>query len=177
MAGKFIVIEGGEGSGKDTQIELLKKHFGEERFVFTREPGGTRLGKEVREILLHQKYGEVSESAELFLFFADRAQHVEEVIKPALAAGTTVISNRSYISFLAYQIYGRQQLRWKGPIEQIIATLFEECPITLAVVLDIDPAASFERLRNMGKNLDLIERGGMELHQRTHIGPSACRRD
>jgi dTMP kinase len=151
-------------------MALLREHFGEEGFVYTREPGGTALGKEVREILLHRKLGDVSEPAELFLFFADRAQHVEEVIKPALAAGKTVISNRSYISFLAYQVYGRQQFGWQPLIEQIIAMLFAECPIDLAVVLDVDAAVGLERQKHMGKNPDRIEQGGLALHERIRKG-------
>src|SRR6185437_15520754 len=73
MKGKFIVIEGGDGAGKDTQIELLKKDFPD--FVYTREPGGTPLGKVLREMVLHKSYGELPLLTEAFLFLADRAQH------------------------------------------------------------------------------------------------------
>ena len=107
MKGKFIVIEGGDGAGKDTQIELLKKDFPD--FIYTREPGGTPLGKVLREMVLHKSYGELPLLTEAFLFLADRAQHVAEVVAPALAADKTVVVNRSWVSMMAYQVYGREQ--------------------------------------------------------------------
>src|SRR5271165_6927320 len=105
MRGKFIVIEGGDGAGKDTQIGLLKREFTGEHFIYTREPGGTALGKVLRDMLLYESYGSLPLLTEVFLFLADRAQHVEEVILPALTAGKNVISNRSWVSMVAFQIY------------------------------------------------------------------------
>ncbi len=166
MKGKYIVIEGGEGAGKDTQIELLRKEFGEENFVFTREPGGTRLGKELRGMLLHETHGHVSLPAEIFLFLADRAQHVEEVIKPSLAAGKHVISNRSYISFLAYQMHGRQQFDWQEIFDLSLGKIFKDTPIDLALVLDVPYSIGHERMQKSGRTLDTIERVGEELHGR-----------
>src|SRR5437016_13442588 len=96
MSGKFIVVEGGDGAGKDTQIELLKKDFPD--FIYTREPGGTELGKVLREMVLHESHGSLPLLTEAFLFLADRAQHAAQVVAPAIAAGKMVISNRSWIS-------------------------------------------------------------------------------
>ncbi len=167
--GAFIVVEGGEGCGKDTQIRLLQEKYGDE-IVFTREPGGTPLGKTIRDMVLHHSHGTVSLPAELFLFLADRAQHAEEVIVPALAAGKTVISNRSWVSFLAYQIYGREQYAWKPLVEECIKKIFEKCPIDLAIIFDMDPAIGFERMKAMGKPLDVMEQMSLESHQRIRTG-------
>lgn len=167
--GAFIVVEGGEGCGKDTQIRRLEEKYGD-KIVFTREPGGTPLGKTIRDMVLHHSHGTVTLPAELFLFLADRAQHAEEVIFPALSAGKTVISNRSWVSFLAYQIYGREQFAWKPVVDAAIAKIFEKCPIDLAIIFDMDPAIGFERMNAIGKPLDVMEQMSLESHRRIRTG-------
>lgn len=157
MKGKLIFIEGGDGAGKDTQIEKLKELLKDHPTVFTREPGGTTLGKTLREILLHNSHGPVSLPAEIFLFLGDRAQHVEEVVKPALAEGKVVISNRSWVSFLAYQIYGRNLLDWKELVETAIEKIFKNAPADLILILDVDPEVGNTRQRAMGKAPDVME--------------------
>lgn len=97
--GRFIVFEGSDGSGKSTQAELLAARL---RALLTREPGGTALGESVREMLLHSEVP-VDARAEALLFAADRAQHVHEVVEPALAAGRDVVSDRYVYSSIAYQ--------------------------------------------------------------------------
>ncbi len=105
----FITFEGGEGCGKSTHSNLLKKYLVSRgcRVVLTLEPGGTQIGKLLREILLRGKQL-VSRYSELFLFAADRSEHVARVIKPALAAGKIVISDRFIDSTAAYQVGGRK---------------------------------------------------------------------
>ncbi len=164
--GTYIVVEGGDGAGKDTQVERLREVFPEGEFVYTREPGGTPLGKELREILLHGSRGAVALPTEFFLFLADRAQHVEEVIKPALAAGKHVISNRSWISFLAYQVYGREQLDWKPIVELSLEKIFRDCPLDLAIILDVPLLVGKERQRAMGKVPDAMESLPTDFHER-----------
>lgn len=166
MNGKYIVIEGGEGAGKDTHIERLKKEFGGERIVFTREPGGTILGKTLRNILLHGTHGSVALPTEVFLFLADRAQHVEELVKPSTLAGKHVISNRSWISFLAYQIYGRGQYDWEVLVKQALEKIFKECPLHLAVILDVPYEIGHDRMVKMGKVFDTMESMPRESHER-----------
>jgi dTMP kinase len=104
----FITFEGIDGSGKSTQLEYLAKTLQTEGFsvITTRDPGGTRLGQELRRILLHHD-GFVSPRCELFLYLADRAQHVEELLQPALAAGKVVLCDRYIDSTIAYQGGGR----------------------------------------------------------------------
>lgn len=102
--GRFVVLEGGEAAGKSTQAALLAAHLGA---VLTREPGGTVLGERVRALLLDRGAGPVDPRAELLLVLAARAEHVAEVIEPALASGTDVVCDRFDGSTLAYQGYGR----------------------------------------------------------------------
>lgn len=104
MKGRFIVFEGGEATGKSTQARLLAHQLGA---VLTREPGGTELGLRLRELVLAPGSARVSSRAEALLLVADRAQHVEEVVLPALREGRHVVCDRFSGSTLAYQGYGR----------------------------------------------------------------------
>jgi dTMP kinase len=166
MNGKYIVIEGGEGAGKDTHIELLKKEFGEEKFVYTREPGGTELGKTLRGMLLHNTHGPIALPTEIFLFLADRAQHAEEVIKPAVKASRHIVSNRSWISFLAYQIHGRGLLDWEDLVHRALEKIFTDCPLDAAIILDVPNEIGHERMVKMGKQFDTMESMPKESHER-----------
>jgi dTMP kinase len=108
--GLFITVEGGEGVGKSTNMAFLEQHLSELGIdlVVTREPGGTRLGEDVRELLLKPRAEAVAPSAELLLIFAARAQHIAEVIEPALAQGRWVLCDRFTDATYAYQGGGRQ---------------------------------------------------------------------
>lgn len=108
---KFIVIEGIEGSGKSTLLQGLQQTLREQKptaeILCTREPGATHLGKEIRSLVLGSGGTTIDPKAELMLFLADRAQHISEVLQPALARGATIICDRFAYSTLAYQGYGR----------------------------------------------------------------------
>jgi dTMP kinase len=107
---RFITFEGGDGTGKSTQIKAVEKHLRDlgSNFISTREPGGdTSLGSWIRQALLDARKGPLTPAAELFLYLADRAQHIEEVVAPALAQGKIVLCDRHTDSTLAYQGYGR----------------------------------------------------------------------
>ncbi|RYD04249.1 hypothetical protein N752_15510 [Desulforamulus aquiferis] len=107
--GIFVVFEGVDGSGKSTQLDLLNKYFqssGIETYT-TREPGGTRVGEKIREILLDPDFSEMRERTEALLYAAARAQLVAQVIRPKLELGTIVLCDRYIDSSLAYQGYGR----------------------------------------------------------------------
>lgn len=162
----FITFEGADGCGKTTQIELLDKYLKEKGFktLVTREPGAKGLGEKLREILLNYD-GEVSPNCESFLFLADRAQHVDCVIKPALKKGIIVLCDRHTDSTVAYQGYGRQL-----DIEQIknlnkIAV--NGLKPNLTIVFDIDIETSMQRV---GKTKDRMESAGTEFFNRVRNG-------
>lgn len=106
----FITFEGSEGAGKSTQATLLRDALGTDRCLLVREPGGTPLGEEIRRLLLHSE--PMSAEAEMLLFMAARAELLEKAVKPALAAGGTVIADRYHDSTLAYQGGGRGCATW-----------------------------------------------------------------
>ena len=162
----FITFEGADGCGKTTQIELLNKYLQENGFktLITREPGAKGLGEKLREILLNYD-GEVSPNCESFLFLADRAQHVDCVIKPALNDGVIVLCDRHTDSTVAYQGYGRQL-----NIEQI--KKLNEIAVNglkpdLTIVFDIDIETSMQRV---GKTKDRMESAGMDFFNRVRNG-------
>jgi dTMP kinase len=154
----FITFEGIEKSGKTTQAELLAEALRQRGrdVVLTREPGGTALGEAVRHVVLERHYEvEVDPTAEVLLFAADRAQHVAEVIRPALQAGQTVICDRFVDSTLAYQGYGR------GLDLDRLATLMHVATggllPDLTVLVDVDLETS--KARGWGTDPDRMERG------------------
>lgn len=106
---RFVTFEGGDGTGKTTQIKALESYLISQgrACLITREPGGTALGVMLRRVLLEAGGAPIAPASELFLYLADRAQHVSEVIRPAIAAGTIVLCDRFTDSTLAYQGYGR----------------------------------------------------------------------
>ncbi|WP_426354395.1 dTMP kinase [Exiguobacterium sp. R-39] len=108
MTGTFITVEGPDGAGKTTQLQLLADRLTAEGYdiVITREPGGTRIGNEIRSLILNPDFQEMDEMTEILLYAASRAQHVNELIRPALAAGKVVLCDRFIDASIAYQGYG-----------------------------------------------------------------------
>lgn len=164
--GMFITFEGGDGCGKTTQINLLDEYLRSKGYktLLTREPGSKGLGIKLREILLNYD-GEVSPTCESFLFLADRAQHVDCIIKPALKEGVIVLCDRHTDSTVAYQGYGRGL-----DIEQIhklnnIATGGLKPDLT--IVLDVDVQTSQARV---GSEKDRMESSGIEFFEKVRQG-------
>ena len=164
--GYFITFEGADGCGKTTQIELLDKYLREKGFdtILTREPGAKGLGVKLREILLNYD-GEVSPVAESFLFLADRAQHVDCIIKPALKEGKIILCDRHTDSTVAYQGYGRNLDLDRINYLNNIATSGLKPDLT--IVFDIDVETSMSRV---GKNKDRMESAGVEFFNRVREG-------
>ena len=167
MKGKFIVLEGLEGAGKSTAhravVEELQQQ-GITDLVFTREPGGTPLAEKLRQLIKHETEEAVSDKAELLMLYAARIQLVENLIKPALAAGKWVIGDRHDLSSQAYQGGGRQiDQHLLATLKQTVLGDFEP---DLTVYLDIDPAVGLERARGRGE-LDRIERQSLDFFHRT----------
>lgn len=166
----FLVVDGVNGAGKSTFIRRLVQHL-EERGVtptVTREPGGTPLGSVLRPLLLESRG--VAPLAELFMFAADRAQHVATLIRPALAAGRAVISDRYYYSTTAFQGYGRGLPLER--VEAINALAIDGCLPDLLLLLDLDPAEGLRRTRSRQSNgeEDRIEHEELAFHHRLRDG-------
>ena len=141
----FITFEGIEGTGKSTQITLLKELMlaRGERVVVTLEPGGSRIGTELRRVLLSLENRDLTPQAELFLYLADRAQHVAQVVRPALASGAVVLCDRFADSTVAYQGYGRGM----DPelLHRLNAVAVDGLWPELTILLDLDPVIGLER--------------------------------
>ena len=164
--GLFITFEGADGCGKTTQLNLLKEYLINKNFdvLVTREPGAKGLGEKLRDILLNYD-GEVSNRCESFLFLADRAQHIDTIVKPAIEKGQIVLCDRHTDSTVAYQGYGRGI-----DIEQInklnnIAT--DGLKPDLTFVFDIDIETSMSRV---GAEKDRMESAGNEFFNRVRNG-------
>jgi len=160
--GVFIVFEGGEGIGKSTQSKLLQQWLEQEgeSVVLSREPGGSDLGIEIRKILLSHSTGEISPRAEALLYAADRAHHVFSVIRPALAAGQVVISDRYFDSSIAYQGAGR--VLEPGEVARISRWATESLFPTLTIIIDLPAEIGLARL----KSKDRLESQPIAFHER-----------
>jgi len=145
--GQFITFEGGDGSGKSTQLRLTAEWLQSEGIdlVVTREPGDTPLGAEIRRLLLSGEHTPVPE-CELLLFLADRVQHVREVIEPELAAGRWVICDRYSDSTLAYQLAGRQLQQDDATLRQMLRFAEAGLSPNLTLWLDVEPSKGLQRV-------------------------------
>ncbi len=172
----FITLEGPEGSGKSSHIPYLVEYLRERgHTVFpTREPGGTSIGEQVREILNNLKNTEMHPRTETLLFQAARAQFVEQVIKPRLAVGEIVISDRYADSTLAYQGYGHQQDLEK--IRALINYATGGLLPDLTILLDVDVEIGLERKEN-GDEWNRLDAYTVEFHRRVRRGYLALARE
>ena len=185
MAARFITFEGGEGSGKSTQIRRLAARLQEQGtdLLITREPGGTPEAEAVRALLVSGDVARWTAKSEALLNYAAREQHLEQVIRPALSAGRTVLCDRFMDSTRAYQGYA-------GGCEPSFVDALERAIVgptrpDLTLVFDLDPAIGLARAKSRGDALaeDRYERKGIGFHQRLREGfldilrrePKRCR--
>jgi len=165
--GKLISFEGPEGSGKSTQIARLAKHLVQlsHSVVNVREPGGTEIGEQVRNIIVHNSQGdEMCAETELLLFAAARAQVVREVIAPALMAGSVVLSDRFLDSSTVYQGIGRNLAA--DPVSQINQFAVGNVMPELTIVLDVPTTISRERIRQRASDVpDRMERENIDFYK------------
>lgn len=170
--GLYIAFEGGEGSGKTTQTELLKESLNSlvprEKIFISREPGGTKVSEAIREILLQTRadLGEMDYRTEVLLFAAARNQFLKEVIRPRLLNGEIVITDRCYVSSLAYQGYGRGL--GVNYIRKINEDLIRMATPDLIILLDIDPEIGFKR--KQPTEFNRLDRETFEFHLKVRQG-------
>ncbi len=171
--GLFITFEGTDGCGKTTQLNKVKDFLQEQGYnvVTTREPGALDIGQKIRDILLHHE-GFVADRCEMFLFLADRAQHVEAFIKPAIAAGKIVLCDRHVDSTIAYQGYGR------GQDVQLLKDLNEIAVNGLSpdLTLYFDVSAETAQTR-VGDDKDRMESAGIIFHKQVRQGYLALQKE
>ena len=177
MKGYFISVEGGDGSGKSTQIKKIETYLQENGldYILTREPGGTSVAEKIRELILDPANKALTGRAEMLLYAASRAQHVEEKILPALAEGKVVLSDRFTDSSIAYQAYGRGLGDMVAEVNRI-ATGGKEPDLT--IFLNITPAAGMARKNNQdGHVLDRLELEKAAFHETVYKGYLALARE
>ena len=165
--GLFISIEGPDGSGKSTQIENIKEFFRHRGLdiVFTREPGGTPVGEKIRGVILDRQYAEMCPMTEAMLYAAARAQHVRDVIRPALQAGKIVVCDRFVDSSIAYQGYGRGL----GEAVKIINDFaIDGCLPDVTFLMKMDPRVGRRRIK--AEQQDRLEMEKDDFHIRTFEG-------
>jgi dTMP kinase len=163
--GLFITLEGGDGSGKSTQSALLKAWLEEQgrTVVFTREPGGTDLGVELREIILHRR-GYIAPRAEALLYASDRAHHIATKVRPAIESGEIVLQDRYLDSSVAYQGAGR--VLDGTEIRDLSLWAAEGLLPDLTVLLDLDETVSRGRLDSARTKYDRLEDEKQDFHAR-----------
>ncbi len=159
MKGKFITFEGGEGTGKSTQIKLLAEYLKQKGkdVVTTKEPGGTEVGQDIRKLLVCGDKDKFDALAEALLYFADRHVHMVQKVWPEMEKGAWVLSDRFADSTMAYQYYGYNKRLSKEIINELYKIAVGDFKPDLTIVLDIDPKIGLERSFNKAKNMDVKE--------------------
>lgn len=177
-SGFFIVIEGVDGAGKDTQVGMLRESLVQIQYskpiffndvVSTCEPGGTSFGKKLRELIL--QCGDLDPGAELSAMVTDRINHVAQIIKPALEKKKIVVSNRYYHSTVAYQLYGNGFLP-NASIDSVQASDLGCCGVypDIAFILDLDYRGMVDRVMNRGLTLSKFEKRGQGYYEKVIAG-------
>jgi thymidylate kinase len=165
VTGVFITFEGGDGAGKTTQLQLLVSWLEEHghSYVLTREPGGTDVGVELREIILHRK-GFLAPRAEALLYAADRAHHVHTVVRPALERGDVVVQDRFFDSSVAYQGAGR--VLSETEVRDLSLWAVENLRPNLTIVLDVPADVARARRDSTRDVYDRLEAEADDFHER-----------
>lgn len=176
MKGKFITFEGGEGTGKSTQIKLLSDYLKSKNkdIVLTKEPGGTDIGLELRRILIEGEISKLDAEAEALLFFADRRIHMVKKVWPAIEEGKIVLSDRFADSTMAYQYYAYDKRLSKEDINYLYAFAVGSFKPDLTIILDIDPkvglARSFKKASTMVNKETRNENRELKWHENLRRG-------
>lgn len=163
---RFITFEGIEGSGKSTHSKLISDYLKENGYpvVYTREPGGTKIGEEIRKVLLNPEYQEMSSECELFLYMASRSQLISEVIKPNLNSGRIVICDRFFDATICYQGYG-DGINLSA-INQMVDIALKNILPGLTIFLDVEVKQTIESIEDP----DRMEKKSLNYHRRVREG-------
>lgn len=164
--GKFIVICGVEGSGKGTQINLIKEHFkGNDNIVFTREPGGTDIAEKIRDIILNE---DIDPLTEAYLFAAARREHIMKKIKPSLEEGKTIICDRFVYSSLVYQGLGRNL--GINFIDRLNKPVIEGFYPDKIIYLDLEPEIGLERIKKNNREINRLDNEKLDFYKKCREG-------
>ncbi|NLZ33944.1 MAG: dTMP kinase [Clostridiales bacterium] len=164
--GKFIVICGVEGSGKGTQINLIKEHFkGNDNIVFTREPGGTDIAEKIRDIILNE---DIDPLTEAYLFAAARREHIIKKIKPSLEEGKTIICDRFVYSSLVYQGLGRNL--GINFIDRLNKPVIEGFYPDKIIYLDLEPEIGLERIKKNNREINRLDNEKLDFYKKCREG-------
>ena len=165
--GYFISFEGGDGSGKSTQIQILREFLEERGYdvILTREPGGTPISEKIRSIILDKANSEMDDMTEALLYAAARAQLVSQIIRPALEEGKVVICDRFVDSSMAYQAYARGL---GDSVKTINAFAVGDCMPDLTILLKVNPQVGSSRIGN--RERDRIELASSDFHEKVYEG-------
>lgn len=164
--GKFIVICGVEGSGKGTQINLIKEHFkGNDNIVFTREPGGTDIAEKIRDIILNENIDPLTEA---YLFAAARREHIIKKIKPLLEEGKTIICDRFVYSSLVYQGLGRNL--GINFIDRLNKPVIEGFYPDKVIYLDLEPEIGLERIKKNSRETNRLDNEKLDFYKKCREG-------
>lgn len=165
--GKFIVIDGADGCGKTTIISHLKTIYPLEPFVYTREPGGSPFAETIRQVILSPEAKEASGLTQFGLFWAARADHLQQTIEPALAAGKHVISDRFDSSSYAFQIYGQETPELEDMFLRMRRLYLGQTLPDLYIILDVNPHIGASRTSQRGKsNINHFDERDASFHRR-----------
>ena len=164
--GLFITFEGPDGCGKTSIINLLKEYYkNNEKIIFTREPGGTKISEKIREIILSNDNSEMSARTEALLYSASRAQHIDEIIKPNLEKGNVIISDRFVLSSLAYQGGGREL--GVENVKKINDFAINGVNPDMVIFFYVDPLTTLKR-KSLSDEADRLELSGDNFHSRVY---------
>ena len=164
--GLFITFEGPDGCGKTSIINLIKEYYkNNEKIIFTREPGGTKISEKIREIILSNDNSEMSARTEALLYSASRAQHIDELIKPNLEKGNVIISDRFVLSSLAYQGGGRE-LGIEN-VKKINDFAINGVNPDMVIFFYVDPLTTLKR-KSLSDEADRLELSGDNFHSRVY---------
>jgi dTMP kinase len=165
-AGTLIVLEGGEGSGKDTVIAHLKKLYQErDDILFVREPGGTIVGERIREVVLDRKLPNMTITTELLLMFGSREQILHEIVRPALSQGKVVIANRFALTSVVYQVCRKE----REDLRELFSFLYKEIVgdiVPFYILLDCDPEVGLTRVQARNDGLTRFDAEHIQTHKR-----------